>query len=152
MGKLTDYSIVLMRHLALDPLAQYNAQILSAAVEVPLPTVRKVLKSLSHAGLLTSERGVQGGYSLSRAASTISVAEIITALEGPIALMECVGNDSHCEQESHCNVQDSWTKINNAVFQALDEVKLSDMLIPQRESTVQFYDSREAAEGKVLHG
>ena len=157
MGKLTDYSIVLMRHLALDPRAQYNAQVLSDAVQVPLPTVRKVLKSLSQADFLTSERGAQGGYSLSRAASAISIAEIITALEGPITLTECVGDDSHCEQEAHCDVQDSWAKINDVVFQALDEVKLSDMLVPKRDSaegisTVQFYASRDAAKEKRLHG
>ncbi len=157
MGKLTDYSIVLMRYLALDPHAQYNAQVLSAAVHVPLPTVRKVLKSLSQAELLTSERGAQGGYSLSRAASAISVAEIITALEGPITLTECVSDGGHCEKEAHCDVQESWAKINDAVFQALDEVKLSDMLVPKRESpkggsTVQFYATRDVAKEKRLHG
>ena len=66
MGKLTDYGIVLMSYLATNRHEQHSAHAIADAVKVPLPTVRKVLKSLSHGGLLQSERGVAGGYSLSR--------------------------------------------------------------------------------------
>jgi FeS assembly SUF system regulator len=144
MGKLTDYGIVLMTYLAANRQQQHSAHAIADAVKVPLPTVRKVLKSLSHGGLLDSERGVMGGYSLSRAPEKVSVAEIITAMEGPIALTECVSDESHCEQETHCAVQTNWTRINNAVFHALDEVKLSDMLAPQNVSglsPIRFYSS-----------
>ena len=120
---------------------------------MPLPTVRKVLKSLSQAGLLKSERGAQGGYNLTRNPKSISIAEIITAIEGPIALTECVSDENHCEQESHCSVQTNWTRINNAVFHALDEVKLSDMLVPQLSgvSPIHFYPSATLQNGE-LHG
>lgn len=144
MGKLTDYGIVLMTYLATNRELQHSAHSIADAVKMPLPTVRKVLKSLSHGGLLNSERGVTGGYSLSRNPNQISVAEIITAMEGPIALTECVSDESHCEQETHCAVQTNWTRINNAVFHALDEVKLSDMLAPQNASglsPIRFYSS-----------
>jgi len=146
MGKLTDYGIVLMSCLATKTDQKYSAHTLSDVVKMPLPTVRKVLKALSQNGLLNSERGVQGGYSLSRDPKQISVAEIITALEGPIALTECVSNESHCDQEAHCSIQTNWTQINNAVFVALDEVKLSDMLVPQptrsADSPIHFYPSK----------
>jgi FeS assembly SUF system regulator len=145
MGKLTDYGIVLMSYLAQKTAMQHSAHALADAVLVPLPTVRKVLKALSHAGLLNSERGAQGGYSLNRSPKKISVAEIITAIEGPIALTECVGSESQCEQENHCSIQTNWTRINNAVFHALDEVKLSDMLVPKVASEsvnpIHFYPS-----------
>ncbi|WP_273149590.1 SUF system Fe-S cluster assembly regulator [Methylophaga thiooxydans] len=144
MGKLTDYGIVLMSYLAANRDVQHSAHTIAEAVKVPLPTVRKVLKSLSHGGLLKSERGVMGGYSLNNSPDKISVAEIITAIEGPIALTECVSDESHCEQETHCAVQTNWTRINNAVFHALDEVKLADMLAPQNEagiSPIKFYSS-----------
>ncbi|MAX51114.1 MULTISPECIES: SUF system Fe-S cluster assembly regulator [unclassified Methylophaga] len=144
MGKLTDYGIVLMSHFASNLQVQHSAHAIAEAVKVPLPTVRKVLKLLSHSGLLKSERGVMGGYSLSRHPDDITVAEIITAIEGPIALTECVSTDSHCDQETHCAVQTNWTKINDAVFHALDEVKLSDMLAPQSSlagSPIRFYSS-----------
>jgi FeS assembly SUF system regulator len=136
MGKLTDYGIVLMSQLAVHRDTQHSAHSLAEAVKMPLPTVRKVLKALSHSGLLNSERGATGGYSLSRTPEQISVAEIITAIEGPIALTECVSAESLCEQEQHCAVQTNWTRINDAVFHALDEVKLADMLAPQNNSGV----------------
>lgn len=153
MSKLTDYGIVLMSYLASKTYQQHSAHTLSDAVNVPLPTVRKVLKALSHADLLKSERGAHGGYNLTRSPKNISVAEIITAMEGPIALTECVSNEIHCEQESHCDVQTNWTRINNAVFHALDEVKLSDMLVPQSsgENPIHFYPSATLQNGE-MHG
>ncbi len=161
MGKLTDYGIVLMSHLAENTAAQYSAQALAEAVMVPLPTVRKVLKALCQSGLLSSERGAHGGYSLSRAAETISIAEVITAIEGPIALTECVSTESHCEQALHCDVQTNWDRINHAVYHALDEVKLSDMLITRTQantaSPIHFYPSASQQKGAIqqdgdIHG
>lgn len=153
MGKLTDYGIVLMSYLASKTYQKHSAHTLSDAVNMPLPTVRKVLKALSHAGLLVSERGAQGGYNLTRSPKHITVAEIITAIEGPIALTECVSDESHCEQEAHCTVQTNWTRINNAVFHALDEVKLSDMLLPTSRdvSPIHFYPSAKLNKSE-LHG
>ena len=153
MSKLTDYGIVLMSHLASKTYQQHSAHTLSEAVNMPLSTVRKVLKLLTSGGLLISERGAQGGYNLKRGPKHISIAEIITSIEGPIALTECVSDDSHCEQESHCDVQTNWARINNAVFHALDEVKLSDMLVPQSSdvSPIHFYPSATLQNGE-LHG
>lgn len=153
MGKLTDYGIVLMSYLASRTYQQHSAHTLSDAVSMPLPTVRKVLKSLSSSGLLISERGAQGGYNLSRSPKKISIAEIIAAIEGPIALTECVSEDSHCEQEAHCDVQTNWTRINNAVFHALDDVKLSDMLVSHASDVdpIHFYPSENLQRGG-LHG
>jgi FeS assembly SUF system regulator len=148
MGKLTDYGIVLMGYFAAEQSKKHSAHELSESAQIPLPTVRKVLKALSQGGLLTSERGAQGGYSLARQPKAISVAEIITALEGPIALTECVSSDSHCEQESHCSIQTNWDRINNAVYTALDEVKLADMLIPNatKASPIVFYPTKNKAD------
>ncbi|PHS69195.1 MAG: SUF system Fe-S cluster assembly regulator [Methylophaga sp.] len=153
MSKLTDYGIVLMTHLASKTYQQHSAHTLSDAVQMPLPTVRKVLKFLSQGGLLKSERGAHGGYNLTRSPKLISVAEIITAMEGPIALTECVSDESHCDQESHCDVQTNWTRINNAVFHALDEVKLSDMLVshPSDVSPIHFHPAATRHNGD-LHG
>jgi len=153
MSKLTDYGIVMMSHLASKTYQKHSAHTLAEAVKMPLPTVRKVLKVLSHGGLLTSERGAQGGYNLSRNPKQISVADIITAIEGPIALTECASTESHCEQESHCDVQTNWARINNAVSHALDDVKLSDMLLPQSsgESPIHFYPASEKVDSTTLY-
>jgi FeS assembly SUF system regulator len=154
MGKLTDYAIVLMSYLATKNELKHSAHSLSDAVQVPQPTVKKVLKALSQSGLLKSERGAQGGYSLARSATDISVAEIITALEGPIALTECVSDDHHCDQESHCEIQTNWARINNAVFTALDEVKLADMLTPNNTgvSPIHFYPSAKQKDATLQSG
>jgi FeS assembly SUF system regulator len=142
MGKLTDYAIVLMSFFAANRQHKFSAQSLADTVKVPQPTVRKVLKLLSQGNLLTSERGAAGGYFLSRQPEQISVAEIVTAMEGPIALTECVSEETQCDQVSHCAIQTNWAHINNAVFHALDEVKLSHMLRPSVQSDmspIKFY-------------
>jgi FeS assembly SUF system regulator len=161
MGKLTDYGIVLMSYLAQNNQEHYNAHTLADAVHMPQPTVRKVLKALSQNGLLNSERGAHGGYSLSREPKSISIADIITAIEGPIALTECVSSDNQCDQEVYCDVQTNWARINSAVYHALDEVKLSDMLIPNANnsgvSPIHFYPTSHTRDSEIqqdgeIHG
>jgi FeS assembly SUF system regulator len=152
MGKLTDYAIVLMSFFAANRQHKFSAQSLADTVKVPQPTVRKVLKLLTHSDLLKSERGAAGGYFLSRHPEHISVAEIVTAMEGPIALTECVSEETQCEQVNHCAIQTNWAHINNAVFHALDEVKLSHMLTPSIQSEtspIEFYPSSNKA-GKAI--
>ena len=77
---------------------------------------------------MDSQRGSQGGYSLSEAASAISVASIIESIEGPIALTECSTNECACSYESSCNVELPWQKINNTVKTALEEISLAEMI------------------------
>ncbi len=132
IAKLTDYGIVLLTHFAAEPeQATHTARDLAARANLPLPTVSKLLKLLSRAGLLISHRGVSGGYSLARPPGEISVAQVIAALEGPIALTEC-SPDAHglCTLESMCPVQSNWRRINRAVLEALEGLRLSDMTRP----------------------
>src|SRR5512139_1183496 len=89
MSKLTDYAILILAHLARAS-GTLTAHELAGRSRVPLPTVSKLAKELSKAGLVISHRGRNGGYGLARPAEQISVAEIVEALEGPIALTECV--------------------------------------------------------------
>ena len=96
----------------------------------------KILKSLARVGLLVSHRGVKGGYSLARAPETITVAQIIGALEGPIAITECTEADSDCQVELSCPVRSNWHKINEAVLQALEGITLAEMTQPFRPALV----------------
>ena len=139
MGKLTDYGIVLMTYFAQNQTIKHSAHTLSDNVHMPLPTVRKILKVLSHNDLLTSTRGANGGYQLSRDARDISIADIISAIEGPIAITECAGHDSQCEQAAFCHVQTDWQQINQAVYEALDDVKLSSMTAKAATSPITVY-------------
>ncbi|MAG58378.1 MAG: SUF system Fe-S cluster assembly regulator [Planctomycetes bacterium] len=128
ISKLTDYGIVLLVHFAReDEGCVLNAREMAEATELPLPVVSKMLKSLSGADLLVSQRGARGGYQLARAPGRVSVAEIIEALEGPIVLMECVGGAGECGQESHCDLQTPWHRINQAIQTTLRKVTLADL-------------------------
>lgn len=106
-----------------------TARDLSERVRLPLPTVSKVLKVLTRDGLLVSLRGAKGGYRLARPPAEISVAAIIGALEGPIAITECVSEEQGvCGQESLCTIRANWLLINQAVQGALDKITLDRMV------------------------
>ena len=105
----------------------------SLAIEsrLPLPTVTKLLKSLQQGGLLISQRGIKGGYSLARPPREISVAEIIVVFEGPIALTECSTDTSGlCDLETCCPIKDNQRIISQVVRGALEKVMLSDLVHP----------------------
>lgn len=129
VSKLTDYATVVMTVLAeRDSVA--SAQDIAERARLELPTVSKLLKQLAHAGLVESFRGVNGGYRLAREASRISIAQIVTAMEGPIGMTECSAHSGLCDHESHCGVRVNWRRINQAIAQALGDVTLADMLKP----------------------
>jgi len=131
LNRLTDYGVVLMVQLARSDEQVQTATHLSAANGVPLPTAAKLLKQLAAVGLVTSHRGAAGGYSLSRRAHSITVAEIVAALEGPIALTACVdGSIEHCGVESICPMRGNWNRVNEAIQRALSEVTLAEMAEP----------------------
>ncbi len=133
MTRLTDYGIVLLTYFARDPdrSATHNARDIAGAARLPLPTVNKILKALTKKGLLVSHRGVKGGYNLARRPEEISLADIITATEGPVAITQCtVSLPGSCAQELSCPIHLNWQKINDAIRQALESVHLSDMTRP----------------------
>lgn len=130
MAKLTDYGIVLLTQFAVrQDATSMTAREIASAAKLPLPTVGKLLKQLSHNGLLSSHRGTKGGYSLARPTREITVAQIIEALEGPMALTECQA-PGVCEQEHFCSVKPNWLVINRTVRDALSNVTLADMTRP----------------------
>ncbi len=129
ISKLTDYGIVLLARLAQEPLgATLTAREMAEASALPLPVVSKMLKALVGAGLLCSQRGVKGGYQLRREPATLTVAALIEALEGPVALVACTAGPGNCEQEGCCTVREPWQRINNAVRATLESVTLAELL------------------------
>ena len=125
----TDFAIVLMTRLTAEGTGSiHSARDLAKVVSLPLPTVSKILKAMARADLLTSHRGVKGGYSVTRAASKISVADVIEALEGPIAITECLDDTtSECNIECTCPTRTNWQSINAAVRDTLAAIPLSEM-------------------------
>jgi FeS assembly SUF system regulator len=125
ISKLTDYGTVVLAHLA-DGHA--SAAELATSTGIGLATVSKLLKLLAKSDLVTSTRGAQGGYRLARDSRTISAADVIDALEGPVSSTECSGSDSRCDFEAFCCVGSAWQRINVAIRAALDDISLNDLL------------------------
>ncbi len=137
MTKQADYGIVLLTHLAQDPERLFNASELAADTQLPPPTVSKILKLLARAGILSSLRGVKGGYTLARSAEQINVAQIISALDGPIAITECIDDTpGECTQEPFCAVRGNWQRINEAIRGALERITLAEMTHPMSSGLV----------------
>lgn len=129
VSRLTDYATVVMTCIAGHPDSVLSTAQIADETHLELPTVSKLLKSLGHAGLVESFRGVNGGYRLARPANAINLAEIVEAMEGRIGMTEC-GTDGQCERESQCGVRGSWRQINHILDNALRGVSLADMLQP----------------------
>jgi FeS assembly SUF system regulator len=144
VSKLTDYAVVVLVRLSADmPCGEGPVQTspaIACATGVPEPTVAKVLKALSAANLVLSQRGARGGYRLIRPLETISVADVIAAIDGPIALTACVdGSLGACDVHAMCAVKGRWDLVNDAIRQSLTSITLADMRdasLPLRLSTL----------------
>jgi FeS assembly SUF system regulator len=132
LAKLTDYGLVLMTVMARNgDRPMHTARDLAVESHLPLPTVSKVLKLLLQTGLLVSHRGIKGGYSLAKQPGDISVAEIVSAIEGPIALTECSTDITGlCDLERSCPIKSNQRVISQVVRGALAKVMLSDLVHP----------------------
>jgi FeS assembly SUF system regulator len=130
VSKLTDYATVVMACLAGSGDGVLSAQALAERARLEAPTVSKLLKQLAQAGLVVSTRGINGGYRLARMAEKITIADIVTAMEGPIGMTECSAHAGACGHEPHCGVRVNWQRINHAIADALASVTLADMVKP----------------------
>ncbi|QJD30031.1 SUF system Fe-S cluster assembly regulator [Methylococcus geothermalis] len=130
ISKLTDYAIILLGQMARSDEQTYAAAELAEHTSIAMPTASKILKALARAGIVTSTRGARGGYALAQKPEHTSVARIIGALEGPIALTECGIEQDLCQQSSSCEIRGHWNVINRAILAALESVSLADMVRP----------------------
>jgi FeS assembly SUF system regulator len=131
LGRLTDYAVTVLTQMVSGGERVWAASDLAQKACLPLPTVSKVLKQLSKSGLVRAQRGAAGGYRLAQPASLISVAAIVEAMDGPIALTECAeGGDHNCHVEPICPMRGNWNKVNRAVRHALETVSLAEMILP----------------------
>ncbi len=127
LSKLTDYAVVVLVRLSGMDGVQTSPGIASAT-GIPEPTVAKVLKILAGSDLVSSQRGARGGYRLNRRLADIPVADVIAAIDGPIALTACVdGSATECESLSLCPMRGRWDPVNDAIQNALSSITLADM-------------------------
>ena len=131
LSRLSDYAVLLMTHIAHAAAETHNAHDLAEKAHLPAPTVSKILATLARKDLLDSVRGRQGGYRLAQDLSDISVEDIIAAVDGPIALTQCIDQGpGSCDVEAFCPSSAHWHRINEAIRQALGQVTLAELAVP----------------------
>jgi FeS assembly SUF system regulator len=147
LSHLADYAVVLMTAAARRPAgARLSATELSADTGVPLPTTQKLMGQLASAGLLSSARGASGGFALARPAGEISLADIVEAVEGPIALTMCSDSNNHeCILDAHCRVKPHIGIVGNAVRGALGAVSLEKLCSPAKAGVKERASAADAA-------
>ncbi len=131
LSRLADYGLVLMGRMAARPAAVHTAMGLAEETQLPMPTVAKLLVRLTQGGLLISHRGAKGGYELASSPAAISVGGIVVAVDGPIALTQCLEHgEGACDVEPICPTRRGWNRLNEAVKRALYEVSLAELTQP----------------------
>lgn len=130
ISKLADYGTVVMVYLVRNAHLLCNARDIARHTHLAVPTVSKILKRLTAAGLLTSVRGVAGGYRLQRAGKEISVSQIIYALEEHRGFTECSMQPNDCSLQDVCSIQGNWRLISQAIETALNSVSLDALAKP----------------------
>ncbi len=132
MTNLADYAVVLMSYMAAFPARTFSATEIAQATQIPGPTVSKILGAMARGQLLASHRGLNGGFSLARSPDNISIADIISVVDGPIALTNCIQHSpGECDMETGCRMRPHWQKINDAVQNALHSVSLAEVAAPE---------------------
>lgn len=136
LAKLADYGLLIACHLANLPDELVKLEQVAEATQLPVPTVRKVMKLLVDQGVIRSERGMKGGYSLSRPANRTSIGEVILAVEGGLALTECCLDACQCDMYQACTVQNNWNVINQTIGEMFSRITLADMNRPLSRADV----------------
>lgn len=128
ISRLADYGTVIMGLLAAQPIEQYSsAAAVSAKTHIKVPTVSKILKLLHEAGLLESLRGSNGGYRLTKQPHEISLAAVITAIDGKPAMTQCSLGKNICLHDHICEVRSHWRYINQAIINLLQQWSMADL-------------------------
>src|SRR5215470_8339242 len=130
LSKKADYALIAMNHLARrqgSPSASTSARDIAERYDIPIELMAKVLQRLVRTGLLVSTQGTRGGYTLSRPAPTISVADVIQAIDGPVTVTACSTQKNDCEQYGKCSIRDPLWQIRERIVAALGTVTLAEM-------------------------
>ena len=128
LSKKADYALMAMKHLAIkSDVASTSAREIAEQYDIPIELMAKVLQRLARSGLLTSHQGTRGGYTLARPTESISVADIIQAIDGPLTVTACSTEDEQCEQFTKCNVRDPLWRVRERILTALGECTIAEL-------------------------
>jgi Rrf2 family protein len=128
LSKKTDYGLLALCYLAAEaPSGVASARAIAERYDIPVELLAKVLQHLARQGLVAAQKGAHGGYHLTRPASTISLAEIVQAIDGPLAITACGREEEQCEQFGLCTVRDPLSRVKDRIFTVLRDVTLAEM-------------------------
>lgn len=130
ISKLADYATVIMNYLSAHPSDSFSASVIAEQVHLALPTASKILKLLNEAELVSSTRGIHGGYQLARAPELISVAEVIEAIDGRAGMTDCCRAKDLCGNDNVCELRGNWQYLSRTINDFLANVSLVDMAKP----------------------
>jgi FeS assembly SUF system regulator len=134
LSKKADYALIAITHLTLKS-GSSSAREIAEQFDIPIELLAKVLQRLTRRGLLASQQGTRGGYQLARAATGISIADVIQAIDGPVAVTACSAHADRCGQFAKCNVRDPLWKIREIIVSALKATTVSelarDVVVPE---------------------
>lgn len=134
INRLSDYALVLLARMAGETTAR-SARYWAGETHLPEPTVRKLLKELTHAGLVAASRGPLGGYALARPAAAVSVADVLAAIEGPVSPTLCTSAGREpCTLQDRCPTTGAWHKVAGLIRGVLQRTTLADLMTGPRES------------------
>ena len=137
LSKKADYALLAMRHLAASAdRSAVSARELAETYDIPAELLAKVLQKLVRGRLLTSVQGIRGGYGLARPAGSISVADVIQAIDGPLTVTACSDADHSCEQYAKCNIRDPLWRIKDRIVSALAATSVAELAMDMKDEPV----------------
>lgn len=140
LTKKADYGLIALKHLA-ESRGSSSAKDIADEFGLPQEALAKILQRLVKSGLLVSQHGTHGGYTLARAPEKISALEVIKAIDGPLFITACSSHHDQCDQSSKCNVKEPLKKVNQGIRELLAKITIADMMEPP-SSTVDEAESK----------
>src|SRR5215470_9428654 len=125
LSKKADYGLMAMRHFAEH--GACRAKDVAESYGIPPEALAKILQRLAKAGLLNSQHGINGGYTLARSAAEISAYEVIRAIDGPLFITSCITVRGECDQTERCTIREPLRKVNQSIEDVLKNIKIADM-------------------------
>jgi Rrf2 family protein len=128
LSKKADYALIAMKHLAQHSgMPSTSAREIAEQYDIPIELMAKILQRLVRTGLLVSTQGTRGGYALSRPSLSISIADVIQAIDGPLTVTACSTEKVDCEQYGKCSIRDPLWQIKERIVEALGMVTIAEM-------------------------
>jgi Rrf2 family protein len=128
LTKKADYGLIAIHYIASRKIEEVvNAKTIAERFDIPVEHLAKILQKMAKKGLVRSQNGPKGGYSLSKELKDITIGEVLTAIEGPIEITHCNNGSSLCQQLDHCTIRRPLLKIQESIIFFLNQTTLDKL-------------------------